>query len=161
MLFFIDDYNDLDKIPDIYKILVMGEKKYPLNRPNAIDFTCMVPEDVDYNDNGNKRRYLRQIKDNELMLVMNMYGNRASKMAQAGQDINSTVTDNIVFVCDGEDIEDFNYMKLFRKFIKKKYGMKVFRLTYDITLDMIEESKMSEEGRIRYTNKLIKLNEGK
>ena len=153
MLFYIDDENDYNNIPDNYSICVMSNSRILLNRPNSIDLSVFVPN-FNFTDREivNKRRYLNQIKDKERYLVSLFYSNKVS-------DTEDGMQSNIVFVCDSKDIEYVDYMKIFRKFIKKKYGIKVYKLTYDITLDMIENSYMSYEGKNRYIKKLMELEE--
>ena len=153
MLFYIDDENEFDNIPDSYKIIVISNSRLLVNKPNSIEFNMYVP-DFKFSDKEivNKKKYINQIKEREKYLVSLFYSNKVA-------DIENGFKSNIVFVCDSHDIEDFNYMKLFRKFIRKKYGIKVYHLTYDITLDMLEESKMDISGQERYLNKLMDLGE--
>lgn len=161
MLFYIKESDRVKDIPDCYTIGVMSKSRILLNRPNSIDLTMFYPDfDLSSRDEVNKRKYINQIKHNEEYLVMNFYAkkNATLEINRDQNNDNVKVMKNIVFVCDEDDIEDFDYMKLFTKFIKKKYGIKVFKLTYDISFDMIEESKMSADGEERYIKKLMKLN---
>lgn len=156
MLFYIKDFKKVKEIPDCYNMGIMSKSRILLNRPNSIDLTMFYPDfDLSSREEVNKRRYINQIKHNEEYIIMNFF---AKKKAVEEDYENNRTMKNIVFVCDSEDIEDFDYMKLFIKFIKKKYGIKVFKLTYDISFDMIEQSKMSVDGEERYIRKLMKLN---
>lgn len=157
MLFYLTDEDRFDEIPNSYTILNISKSRILLNRGNAVDLSAFIPKfPLSDNDKTNKRRYLSQIKDNETLLVMNFYSNKMASMHEFDNSL--SILKNLVLVCTEDDIRYFDYMKLLRKFIKKKYGIKVYELTYDITLDMIEESKMSEEGVDRYLKKIMKVN---
>lgn len=157
MLFYLTNEDKYDQIPDSYTICNISKSRILLNRGNCVDLSVLVPNfSLSENDKTNKRRYISQIKENEKALIMNFYSNKMATMHEF--DRSMSILKNIVFVCNQRDIEHFDYMKLLRKFIKKKYGIKVFKLTYDITLDMIQESKMSKDGVDRYLKKIMKIN---
>lgn len=141
MIFYTDNVKDIKIIPEEYAIINISSRQ--LGFPNVINAFDLIPKDLTGDKKTIKRKYVKQLKDNEEFIVSYILMDRQN----SGCGI-------VIY----SDINEFNILKLIKKFIKKYYGMVSFEFTNDITLDMIRESKISEEGIERYMLLLNKYN---
>ena len=141
MIFYTDDLKDIKRIPDDYAILNISNRK--LGFPNVINAKELIPKELEGDKKSIKRKYVKQLKENEAFIVSYILMDRQNN----GCGI-------VLF----SDIEEFNILKLIKKFILKYYGMVSYKFTNDITLEMIRQSRMSQEGLERYTVLLNKYN---
>lgn len=144
MIFYTSDYDKLKLIPESYAVAYITDVNDLVNKTNVIHSKELYPKFTLTDDSKvNKRKYINQLKTNELQIAILILLQRQ-------------YNGHIVIYCDEDELEEFNFLKVLIKFIKKKYDMKVFKFTFDVTFDMIEEGKMGEMGMLRYAEILNK-----
>lgn len=144
MIFYTSEYDKLKLIPESYAIAYISDVNDLINKANVMHLKDLYPKFTLSDDSKtNKRKYINQLKTNELQIAILILLQRQ-------------YNGHIVLYCDEDELEEFDFLKLLVKFIKKKYEMKVFEFTFDVTFDMIEKGKMGEIGMLRYTEILSK-----
>lgn len=144
MIFYTDDYKKLKLIPESYAIAYVTDVNDMVNKNNVIHSKELYPKFTLSDDPKiNKRKYINQLKTNELQIAILILLQRQ-------------YNGHIVIYCDDDELAEFDFLKILVKFFKKKYEMKVFEFTFDVTFDMMEEGKMGELGMLRYADILSK-----
>lgn len=144
MIFYTSEYEKLKLIPESYAIAYISDVNDLINRMNVLHIRDLYPKFTLTDDSKiNKRKYINQLKTNELQIAILILLQRQ-------------YNGHIVLYCNDDELEEFNFLKILVKFIKKKYEMKVFKFTFDVTFNMIEEAKMGESGVLRYMEILSK-----
>lgn len=138
MLFYMTKEEGIENIPSSYNIIIISNHIKTINHPNSQKANFLLPKK---NINDNKQDYKKFLKSKLSVIVM------------ITQLLRLPSAQSVVLVCDEADIDyyDFNYVKRICKFISKRYGTEYFKFTNNVSRDMRERSKLSEDG----VNKLI------